>query len=276
MVALLVLYAGVAQAATDPLFEFDENVMKSTVKIQSGGSVGTGFILLEPVGTNSSTGAFVLVTANHVLAGMQTTNATLWLRSKNSNAYERLAWEIPIRANGTNLWTSHPTADVAAMRIRMPLDAVIGRMATTVLADDIFLENFRIHPGDEVRVLGFPYGYEANNVGFPVLRSGRIASFPLTPTTNHQTMLIDFRVFPGNSGGPVYMSERRTLEAGSLDSVTIRGIIGLVSQEAKISETVTSLNEQSIRTYQLGLGVVVPARFILETISRLPPYSYSP
>lgn len=163
-------------------------------------------------------------------------------------------------------------ADVAAMRLLLPTVSDLGGLPTAILRADKFLEDFRIHPGDEVRVLGFPYGYEANNAGFPVLRSGRIASYPLTPTTNNPTFLIDFRVFPGNSGGPVYISERRAMEEGKLDTVSISGIVGLVSREAKFSETITSLNEQSTRTYQLGLGIIVPARFITETIELLPPF----
>lgn len=85
--------------------------------------------------------------------------------------------------------------------------------------------------------------------------------------------MIDFRVFPGNSGGPVYISERRAMTKGMLDAVGIRGIVGLVSQEAKVTETIDSLNERQIRSYQLGLGIIVPARFIRETIDALPPYS---
>ena len=38
--------------------------------------------------------------------------------------------------------------------------------------------------------------------------SGRIASYPITPTSKTRTFLLDFEVFEGNSGGPVFLYER--------------------------------------------------------------------
>jgi S1-C subfamily serine protease len=257
----------------DSLLGFDEALMRATVKIQSGAVIGSGFILLDPIRGLTNMGGFVLVTAAHVFADMPSTNILLSLRTEDRGAYQRCPYEIEIRKDGTNLWTQHPSADVAAMRIRLPFTSDPPRLDRSILGTEQWFKDFRIHPGDELRVLGFPYGWEANNVGFPVLRSGRIASYPITPFTNNPTFQIDFHVFPGNSGGPVYIAERRSLVDGDLSSVTIRAIVGLVSKEAKMTETVTSLNEQTIRTYQLGLGIVVPAPFIEETIARLPPYS---
>lgn len=270
----LIIGSNIGTSAPDALLDFDEQMMRSTVKIQSGVAFGTGFILLAPIiGSTNGLRSYVLVTAAHVLARMPSTNVTLSFRSGHQSIYNKVNQEVPIRLNGTNLWTQHPTADVAALRIAIPSLTDLGNLPTELLREDKFLEDFRIHPGDEVRVLGFPHGYEANNAGFPVLRSGRIASYPLTPTTINPTFMIDFRVFPGNSGGPVYISERRAMTSGMLDTVQLRGILGLVSQEAKVSETITSINEHSIRTYQLGLGIIVPSRFIRETIEMLPSFS---
>lgn len=275
LAAAIILLIGLSLgfSESDLLLDFDELVMRSTVKIYSGNNSGTGFILLAPVTGETNRASFVLVTAAHVLAGMPSSNVVISLRVNDKDTFKKLTHEIPIRVGGTNLWTTHPTADVAAMRLSLPRVSDFSHLSIEILRDDKFLVDFRIHPGDEVRVLGFPYGYEANNAGFPVLRSGRIASYPLTPTTNNPTLMIDFRVFRGNSGGPVYMSERRSLIKGALETVSIRGIIGLVSKEAKISESVVSLNEQSVRSYDLGLGIVVPSRFILETIELLPAYT---
>ena len=54
--------------------------------------------------------------------------------------------------------------------------------------------------------LGFPRGLAANAAGFPILRAGRVASYPVAPARIFPTFLLDFSVFPGNSGGPVFMS----------------------------------------------------------------------
>jgi S1-C subfamily serine protease len=255
------------------LSDWNEMMMRSTFKIQSGGLLGTCFIIVDPITNASNTGLAVLVTANHVLAEMAQTNATVFLRSFNGGKYSKKSFEFTITENGTNFWTKLPDADVAVMRINFPLGSDYGHIFASVddLADDKFLADFKIHPGDEVSVLGYPYGFEANDSGFPVLRSGRIASFPLEPASTYPTFLLDFQVFRGNSGGPVYMCERRSLIAGDVSSVNVFKILGLVSQEASINEPISTLDEQSTKRHPLGIGVVVEAQKIREAINLLPP-----
>lgn len=153
-ILLLTIHNGPSEP--DELLEFDELMMRSTVKITSGNTVGTGFILLAPVAGNTNRfRSYVLVTATHVLSGMTSTNVSLSMRKLDQHNYQKLPHDIPIRSNGTNLWTSHPSADVAAMRIAIPNTSDVGKLPTEILREDDFLENFRIHPGDEVRVLVF-------------------------------------------------------------------------------------------------------------------------
>ena len=72
-----------------------------------------------------------------------------------------------------------------------------------MLANDDLLAKYNIHPGDVLDCLGYPFGFESPVGSFPILRSGKIASYPLLPTKGTQSFLLDFRVFPGNSGSPV-------------------------------------------------------------------------
>jgi hypothetical protein len=256
-----------------PSLEVDETMVRSTFKIQSGNIIGTAFILVNimtPTTNGAGLGYPVLITAAHVLGAMESTNATLWIRVKLGDDYQKAPFEFPIKVNGTNLWVRHPQADVAAMRISLPPEVDVGRLGTTFLADDKFLTDFHIHPGDELRVAGYPYGFEANASAFPVLRSGKIASFPLTPVSKTKTFLLDFPVFPGNSGGPAYISERRAMTEGSLESVTIFKIMGLVTEEALLTEPIKTLNADSIIRHQLGIGIVVHAQLIKDTIDLLP------
>ena len=255
---------------TSRLQTFDDAMMRSTFKIQSANTIGTAFILFQPLTGYTNLGTYVMVTAAHVLTAMPSSNAVLILRTKNGDIYQRMNWEIPIRLNGTNLWTQHPTADVAAIRIRVPTNADIAGIPISFLADDSTLTNSLIHSGDELRVLGYPYGFESSEAGFPILRSGRIASFPLTPTDSTKTFLLDFRVFKGNSGGPVYMLESKQMTEGMLDTLNISAVMGLISEEATMSEQINSLTESTVKTHELGLGIVIHAQLIKETIDRLP------
>lgn len=141
-----------------------------------------------------------------------------------------------------------------------------------VFADDDALREYEIKPGDEVRCLGFPLGVASNEAGFPVLRSGRIASYPILPTEKTKSFLLDFRVFEGNSGGPVYFVERYRPNLKTFGSFTnYHFIIGLVSEETLLTQQVIGPYSQEIRQTQLDLAKVIHGSLIKQTIEMLPP-----
>jgi S1-C subfamily serine protease len=183
--------------------------MRSTFKIvgkklTGQTSIGTVFIIGRPVPEDNQKLFYVLVTAAHVLRDINEERAILFLRKKNGEEFVKFPHSIQIRNGEKPLWKEHPKADVAVMYIRLPQETDIQLLPMSLLASDQELNQFEIHPGDVLSCLGYPFGAEANEAGFPILRSGQIASYPLTPTSKIQTFLLDFRVFGGNSGGPVY------------------------------------------------------------------------
>jgi hypothetical protein len=111
---------------------------------------------------------------------------------------------------------------------------------------------------------------ESSDAGFPVLRSGKIASFPLLPTARTKTFLLDFLVFKGNSGGPVYMVESTRTYKQSTHLGTIYFIAGIVTEERSFSEQFIGQYSAEMHQYQLGLAVVVHASLIKEAIYMLP------
>jgi hypothetical protein len=216
-----------------------------------------------------------MVTAAHVLNEMQGDAATLYLRRKvdeKTNSWVAVPVPLAIRANGQPLWKQHPEADVAVMYITIPTAIPIALLPTTVLADDQMLTEYEVKPGDELRCLGYPLGNASNEAGFPILRSGRIASYPLLPTDKTKTFLLDFRVFKGNSGGPVYFVERMRPIPHTLGSYNnFHFIVGLVSGEVLYSEQSGGQYSQELHQTQLGLANVVHASLIRQTIDMLPP-----
>lgn len=145
------------------------------------------------------------------------------------------------------LWTKHPTADVAAMYIRL-IDGVLSTvLPTTLLAEDAVLEEYGLHPGDELNFLGYPLGAEGNAFGFPILRSGKIASYPLLPTKETGSFLMDFQIFGGNSGGPVYLVQAggtRLIKGTTRLGINFQAIVGIVSQEVSMTEQQRTLYEK--------------------------------
>ena len=103
--------------------------------------------------------------------------------------------------------------------------------------------------------LGFPRGLAANQAGFPILRSGRVASFPIAPAQVFPTFLLDFTVFPGNSGGPVFMSQAARRRVGADEGRDVQFIAGLLTQQVELNSE------------RLEIGIVTHAKFIRETMA---------
>jgi len=255
-------------------FSFPPILMESTFKIVCQGSLGTCFILAHASSANPGVSHYVLITAKHVLEGFKGDTAVLHLRKRVGDQYERLIHNIQIRKEGSPTWVSHPSADVAAIRPLIPKKSNIRSIkviSTALLADDNMLKTYEVQPGDELMVLGYPFGVESNQSGFPILRSGRIASFPLVPTQLTKTFLLDFEVFKGNSGGPVFLYDRNRYYGGKPHFGRIRFIVGLVSEERNLTEKVQSLEQITVKRHRLALAVIVHAKLIRETIELLFP-----
>ncbi len=196
-------------AVQEGILEINTILMESTFKIEGPDSLGTGFVLGRLYPNEPSKAKYVLVTAAHVLESIKGETAVIVMRQKStSGKWNKLPVSLKIRKDNKPLWVRHPTADVAAMYIDVPDNVITSvLLSTDILIDDEALRHFEVHPGDQLFSLGLPFGAEANEAGIPILRSGRIASYPLLPSREVKTFLFDFAVFSGDSGGPVYFFE---------------------------------------------------------------------
>jgi hypothetical protein len=256
------------KAAEEETLELNTTLMRSTFKLIGDGSIGTAFILGRPSQKDPTRAYFVLVTAAHVLEQSSGSKATLVMRTKNTDTYVRALWPIAIREKGKPLWTKHPEADVAVMYVTLPREADLPVLPTQLLATDDILNELQVHPGDSLSCLGFPNGVEANDSGFPVLRSGKIASYPIFPTRTVKSFLFDINVFDGNSGGPVYLAENmRWLAPRSMRVGGTQFIVGLVSEQLFAGNELASgsRSKESLR-----LAIVIHASLIREAIDLLP------
>jgi len=248
-------------AIAAPAWDLTVGLISATVQVdQNNGDgtrrVGTAFLIDAP--RPDGTPRTVLVTADHVLVGMSGPDARIGWRSEMPGGGWRFAPE-PIRirdSSGDPVWTKHPARDIAVMEISAP--PVFARAAIPLgwLASGEDLDNWQIGPGDELLTLGFPRGYSSNTAGFPILRAGRIASWPLTPIESFPVFLLDFPVFPGNSGGPVFWTPAARKLPGTVlpDHPFIAGV--LASEVRPSGEP-------------LGIGVVAHAAYVREAIALL-------
>jgi hypothetical protein len=218
---------------------------------------GTGFLVDDP--KPDGTPRTVLITSGHVFRDMPGPTARIGFRSQGSDGVWHYAPQtLPIRDGALQLWVRDSVQDVAAIAITAPPEFAKAAIPIAWLADDAAITQAALGPGDEMYVLGFPEGQTANPQGFPILRVGRVASYPLTPAKAFETILLDFNVFRGNSGSPVFLAGgvRRRPGAPELDRPLVAG---LVTGQAMSGDE------------RLALGIVADAEYIRDTLKLLDP-----
>ncbi|MGX1690879.1 trypsin-like serine peptidase [Brevundimonas naejangsanensis] len=248
-------------AAAPPEWDLTVGVINATVQLDQsidGGQrkVGTGFLIAAP--RLDGTPRVLLVTARHVLDVMPGREARIGWRTAEADGVWKFTPETLIirDAAGEPVWTSHPERDVAVMQISAPPAFAQAAIPSGWLADAGAFDRWRMGPGDELMALGYPHGLSANRAGFPILRLGRISSWPLTPIRHFPTFLLDFVVAQGNSGGPVFWTPaaRRVPGAPAPDHPFIAGVL---------------VQEVQSGGQGIDLGVVVHADYVRETIALL-------
>jgi S1-C subfamily serine protease len=275
VVAAAIFLIGFCLGQTTPSAEqqeFNTAMMESTFRIVGNNqAMGTGFIIGRPI-PNSPRFAYVFVTAAHVLNDMNSDSATLIVRLQDAQKHwQPTPVSLQLRSSGRPLWLRHPSADVAVMYVRLPTGTIPAIVPETLLAVDEDFAKYDVHPGDDLNVLGYPLGAFGPS-DFPILRSGRIASYPLIPAKENPYFLLDFRVFKGNSGGPAYLvSYNRTYGGATHLGASVAYVRGLVSEEIGLTIQTQELYETRVQTYPISVAKIVPSTLIRETVDMLPP-----
>ncbi|MFN3856493.1 MAG: trypsin-like serine peptidase [Caulobacter sp.] len=242
-------------------WDLSVDLIKATVQLeqpQADGSrtVGTGFLVQAP--TPDGKPRVVLVTAAHVFERMSGPTATVGYRVQMKTGEWRFDPKpVTIRIEGAPAWARHPARDVAAIIVEAPPEFAKAAIPLSWLASDETFGRYALGPGDEMMALGFPRGLSANKAGFPILRSGRVASYPLIPASVFPTFLLDFTVFPGNSGGPVFMAQGARRRPGGSESEEVQFVAGILTQQVELNDE------------RLNIGIVTHARYVRETIFML-------
>lgn len=223
-------------------------LIKATVQIDqpindAKRMVGTGFLVSVP--RKDGTAETVLITAAHVFEKMPAPEVRVGWRVQNpKGAWVYMPSNITIRTKDGPAWFQHPSQDIAVIPVSVPAGAREAVLPETLLADDATFAADHVTAGDEMMTLGYPHGLSANVAGFPILRAGKLASYPVAPSAAFPTFLIDLTAVPGNSGGPVF----KTNAAG-------KGFIaGVLIKQVEDGDQ------------RLELGVVTDSVFVRQTI----------
>lgn len=236
-----------------------EETLRATFRIVSGSSSSTGFLVAVPARGEAKAATHVMLTAAHAFESMKGGQCKVILRAKNgSGPSVRQEVAVRVRAEDQPLWQRHPEMDVAAIRFDLPDDADMTPFDYAQLADETWAADGRVRVGQDVWIACFPAQLQANGVGWPILRRGSIATFPLAPLAEAKTILIDYSHFGGDSGAPVVAWDGKRPV-----------VVGLViAMQRQTDKTSTPFEERTVHT-PLGLAIAVQSPFLRETVDLL-------
>lgn len=235
-------------------------LLQSSCRIVQRETSGTAFLVQRPPRDGQSSAGMALVTAAHVFEQMREPSCQLVLRQRLENGtYERREISIPLEETGRRLWLRHPQYDCAALPITLPENVTMHVLAWEQLLDDEGADVDQLTVGRDIYVACYPAKSEANPVGWPILRRGIVASYPLRPVQQAPTMYLDISGFGGDSGAPVAMVTSEGLR-----------ITGLVAGMIRQTDKVVSPFEERITHTPLGISIVVQSPWLRRTIEQLP------
>lgn len=252
--AVLLMFVGITPAA-----EQAEAAMRATVRISQGNTSGTGWLVaLEapPDAPPDAPRKHLLVTAAHVFSNMDSGECTLHFRTADQErGFVRKEVKLTIRDGQRKLWTQHPEMDAAVIAIDLPEGVDCQPFPERRIADEKFAEAKKVRVGQDVCVACFPAKVEANAAGWPILRKGSIATYPLLPLAEAKTIFIDYSHFGGDSGAPVV--------AWVDDEPLVVGLV--IAMQRQTDKTSSPFEERTLHT-PLHLAIAVQAPLIRQTI----------
>jgi len=181
--------------------ELAERMMESTVRLESPGSSGSGFFLLDP--RDNPRSVLLLVTAAHVFQSAKGPTLEVAVRERTKDGWVARTVTVQLVE-----FYGLPDLDIAMM----PVDLVAAAhpsapITPDLLADDEQMQEHGVAVGAEVLLVSYPLGLLANEEGFGLLKSGHIATFPIFPTrtpTGRRAVLLDREILDGEYGAPVF------------------------------------------------------------------------
>jgi hypothetical protein len=244
-------------AAVAPADDACLAALRATFRLHGGGQSSTAFAVAVPA-EGDRAAAVLLVSAAHTFEKMKGETATAVLRAAAGADWERRDTPVAIRTGETPNWVRHPKADVAVLPWTVPGGVDLQPFPLGSVATEADFDAGRVAVGQRVRVACFPAQTEGNAAGWPVLRTGAIASHPLAPAAALDRLFLDYAHYGGDSGSAVVVD----------DPGAAGFVIGVVVAMQRQTDRVTSPFEEKTVHTPLGLAITVPSPLLHETIRR--------
>lgn len=251
---------------------------------------GTAFLLMRKSAVLPNLGISYVVTAAHVIRGLQRAGVETILIFLNRKGGERQ----PVRTRATD-WHFHPTdwtVDVAVHM--MPVQALEGHdyWPLDAAATPQFFADHGLGVGEDIVMAGLFSEVPGETRFRPIVRVGNLASWAdeLVPAelidaqgnTSRAAIrayLVETRSMGGLSGSPVFIHPGSGMRLGApvIDSGHC-ALLGLMQghyqpepkQASSIADTavtrVLNARDAEIRAFNMGIGLVVPVELISEVV----------
>lgn len=184
-----------------------EKMMWSTYAFGTKHGLATCFVVVPRHQSGPGT-AVIVVTAGHVLATAP--HGPYYLAARIGEVGSDpvvMLFELRPPQSKAPIFVKHPQYDIGAFEIVIPPElADVVRFPSFLNENSIGSDRDRPRAGEDVLFAGFPMIMPGTAGGFPVLRAGKIASYSGGGT--QRPFLINADVYPGDSGGPVYLARR--------------------------------------------------------------------
>jgi hypothetical protein len=195
-------------------------------------------------------------------------------RDEQKSRYSDFGSTLPVRRQQKPLYLASTKFDLAIVPATQEIlnrllddDHKLTTFDPTTVAD-----NGETYDGADVFILGFPGLVGEEYQQRALMRAGIIAWTDSSDPSAHE-FLVDSRIFPGNSGGPVLSSAAGMNRDASISSGKRIKLLGIVSKTINAKPELAlgmSLPDDAMVIGAAGVGVIEPAHELLELMAQLP------
>lgn len=252
--------------------EFMRSVVAIGTKVdETSGThwIGTGFMYRQDRHGPNGTSNLFLVTNGHVVED----DDEIILKMNRESGLPPVEFSVSLREDPEFL-TYHP-GDVDLVVLPLPSESLTKEMVESYPiseTESLTLDKAKeaeVAEGDGIFTIGFPLGlvgYEEQN--FPIVKQGCIARIQDWLSGGSASILIDANIFPGNSGGPVFLQPTPVAVEGTTTN-PVPYLIGMVSGYIPYQDGAYSAQTGRLRVVfeeNSGIVEVVPCDAIMRTI----------
>ncbi len=210
-----------------------------------------------------------LVTAEHVVSGLQTRGQKIWVRANLKNGRTR---EDQLSSAE---WCMHPGSeaegltDVALTSVDVAPDEDLLMIPLSppndMAATGQLLQKRGVGAGHEIFITGLFRSHYGNQRNVPIVRVGNIAMMRGEPVKTEycghiDAYLVEARSVHGLSGSPVFIN------IGGL--MFLLGLMHGHFDVENLTEDVVTEDADGTRGIHTGIGVVIPVEKIIETLNQ--------